>query len=63
MNLRVWIFPSICFALFCYSMIFVGIFTYRVNPNISLFQSSSSQPNNNVTDVEALQKELSKKLR
>ncbi len=61
MDLRSWVFPTICFGLFCYAMVFVGIFTYRINHNVSLFQSGSSQ--SGTTDVESFQKELNKKMK
>ncbi len=43
MDIKTWIFPTICFVLFCYAMVFVGIFTYHINPNVSLFQNSQTQ--------------------
>ncbi len=62
MESRSWIFPTICFGLFCYAMVFVGIFTYHTNPNVSLFQSGGTQTHH-VTDVESFQKELNKKIK
>lgn len=39
MDIKTWIFPSLCFVIFCYGMIFVGFFTYRVSPNVSIYQA------------------------
>lgn len=58
MDLRTWIFPTICFVLFCYAMVFVGIFTYHINPNVSLFQGG--QNHKGATTIESFQRELNK---
>ncbi|WP_082942464.1 MULTISPECIES: hypothetical protein [unclassified Helicobacter] len=59
MDVKTWIFPTICFVLFCYAMVFVGIFTYHINPNVSLFQSGS-QGQKGTTDIEGFQRELNR---
>ncbi len=60
MDVKTWIFPTLCFFLFCYVMVFVGFFTYRVNPNVSLFQDKGIK---GTTSVEGFQKELNKAMK
>ncbi|STO98016.1 Uncharacterised protein [Helicobacter canis] len=58
MDIKTWLFPTICFILFCYAMVFVGIFTYHINPNVSLFQDG--QQRKETTNVENFQREINK---
>ena len=60
MDMRTWIFPTICFIFFCYAMVFVGVFTYYINPNVSLFQNGQIQKKETAT-VEDFQREIKKK--
>lgn len=62
MDMKTWIFPTICFVFFCYAMVFIGIFTYHINPNVSLFHSGQSYKKD-ATSVESFQKELNKAIK
>lgn len=61
MDIKTWLFPTICFILFCYAMVFVGIFTYHINPNVSLFQDG--QQRKETTNVENFQREINKAIK
>ena len=60
MDVKTWIFPTLCFFLFCYVMVFVGFFTYRVNPNVSLFQEKGIK---GATSLDNLAKEMNKAMK
>lgn len=62
MDIKTWLFPTICFILFCYAMVFVGIFTYHINPNVSLFQNGQIQKKETAT-VEDFQREIKKAIK
>jgi len=58
MDIKTWIFPTLCFMLFCYAMVFIGIFTHHTNPDVSLFSETKSSKG--TTSIDELQKALNK---
>lgn len=60
-DFKTWLFPSVCFGLFCYGMIFVFIYTYSPNENASLFSTIKSPTN--TTDVAKFKEEMLKQIK
>ncbi|PAF53535.1 hypothetical protein BKH42_05675 [Helicobacter sp. 13S00482-2] len=60
-DFRTWLFPSVCFGLFCYAMVFVFIYTYSSNEDASLFGSTKSSTS--VTDVSKFREEMMKQIK
>ncbi|PAF48538.1 hypothetical protein BKH46_01135 [Helicobacter sp. 12S02634-8] len=56
-----WLFPTICFFLFCYSMTFVIIYTYASNTDVSLFENA--KPQNGVVDIAKFKEEMLKQIK
>ncbi|TLD81573.1 hypothetical protein LS68_000620 [Helicobacter sp. MIT 05-5293] len=42
-GLKNWLFPTISFIVFLYAMVLIGIWTYRVDANQSLFSGAKKQ--------------------
>lgn len=60
-DFKTWLFPSICFGLFCYGMIFVFIYTYASSEDVSLFSTTKSSTN--TTDVTKFREEMVKQIK
>lgn len=60
-DLKTWLFPTACFLLFCYAMLFVVIYTYSSNANVSLFSNVKAKPT--TTNVEQFKEEMMKQIK
>lgn len=60
-DFKTWLFPSICFGLFCYGMIFIFIYTYASSENVSLFSTTKSSTN--TTDIAKFKEEMVKQIK
>ncbi|MDO7252920.1 hypothetical protein [Helicobacter cappadocius] len=60
-DFKTWLFPSVCFGLFCYGMVFIFIYTYSPNEDASLF--SNTKNTTNVTDVSKFREEMMKQIK
>ncbi|PAF42237.1 hypothetical protein [Helicobacter sp. 11S03491-1] len=59
-DIKTWFFPTICFILFCYAMVFIIIYTYASNGDVSLF---SNTQNTGTTDVAKFKEEMMKQIK
>lgn len=57
-GLRNWLFPTISFIVFLYAMVLIGIWTYRVDANQSLF--SGAKKTGKATNLKDLKQEMRK---
>ncbi|PAF49965.1 hypothetical protein BKH41_01315 [Helicobacter sp. 12S02232-10] len=60
-DLKTWLFPTICFFLFCYGMAFIIIYTYASNTDVSLFGNVKTPAG--TTDAVKFREEMMKQIK